>query len=107
MPTRAASTISSARAQARRRASGAAGDGVIAYRIAASETEDSTFSERLYRSTKSYADRLSQDELEAIHVELGVDGYLLEDAEAKKQIIVTGNPGEGKTLLIERLRPQL
>jgi hypothetical protein len=45
--------------------------------------------------------------LEAIHVDLGVDGYLLEEAEAKRQIIVTGNPGDGKTHLIERLRPQL
>ena len=46
---------------------------------------DSTFVERLYRSTKSYADRLSQDEIEAIHVDLGVDGYLLEEAEAKSR----------------------
>ena len=84
-----------------------AGDDISAYRVTASATDDSTFIERLYRSTKSYADRLSQDELEAIHVDLGVDGYLLEEAEAKKQIIVTGNPGDGKTHLIERLRPQL
>lgn len=82
------------------------GDDITAYRVTASG-DDSTFIERLYRSTKSYADRLSQEELEAIHVDLGVDGYLLEEAEAKKQIIITGNPGDGKTHLIERLRPQL
>ncbi len=84
-----------------------AGNDVTAYRVAATADGDSTFVERLYRSTKSYADRLSQDELKAIHVDLGVDGYLLEEAEAKKQIIVTGNPGDGKTHLIERLRLQL
>jgi len=82
------------------------GDDIAAYRVTAT-ADDRTFLERLYRSTKSYADRLSQDELEAIHVDLGVDGYLLEEAEAKKQIIITGNPGDGKTHLIERLRPQL
>lgn len=82
------------------------GDDITPYRVTAS-ADDSTFIERLYRSTNSFADRLSQEELEAIHVDLGVDGYLLEEAEAKKQIIVTGNPGDGKTHLIERLRKQL
>ena len=70
-------------------------------------SDDRTFIERLYRNTKSYADRLNQDELEGIHVDLGVDGYLIEEAGANKQVIVTGNPGDGKTHLIERLRPQL
>ena len=73
----------------------------------AATSDDGTFVERLYRSTKSYADRLNQDELEGIHVDLGVDGYLVEEAGANKQVIVTGNPGDGKTHLIERLRPQL
>ena len=37
----------------------------------------------------------------------GVEGYLVEEAGAGKQVIITGNPGDGKTHLIERLRPQL
>ena len=49
----------------------------------ASSADDSTFIERLYRSTNSYADRLSPDELESIHVDLGVDDYLVEQAEAR------------------------
>lgn len=69
--------------------------------------DDQTFVERLYRSSNSYADRLSQEELDSIHVDLVVDAYLVAQAEAKKQIIVTGNPGDGKTHLIERLRPRL
>jgi hypothetical protein len=68
---------------------------------------DQTFVERLYRSANSYADRLSPDELESIHIDLGVDDHLVAQAEAGKQIIVTGNPGDGKTHLIERLRPRL
>ena len=71
------------------------------------EQGDHTFIERLYRSTNSYADRLTADELESIHVDLGVDNYLVEQAEAGRQIVVTGNPGDGKTHLIERLRPKL
>lgn len=74
---------------------------------ASSQSDDATFVERLYRNSNSFADRLSQDELEAIHVDLGVDGYLLDEASKKKQIVVTGNPGDGKTHLIERLRAQL
>lgn len=68
---------------------------------------DHTFIERLYRSTNSYADRLTAEELESIHVDLGVDDYLVAQAEAGRQIVVTGNPGDGKTHLIERLRPKL
>jgi hypothetical protein len=74
---------------------------------ALSNGNESTFVERLYRSTNSYADRLSEEELKAVHVDLGVDGYLLEEAEARKQIVITGNPGDGKTHLIERLRGKL
>lgn len=74
---------------------------------ASATSDDATFVERLYRSTKSYADRLDQDELNAIHVDLGVEGYLVDEAGAGKQVIITGNPGDGKTHLIERLRPQL
>jgi hypothetical protein len=71
------------------------------------ENSDQTFIEKLYRSSKSYADRLSTEELETIHVDLGVDDHLVAQAEAGRQIVVTGNPGDGKTHLIERLRTQL
>lgn len=66
-----------------------------------------TFVEKLYRSSNSYADRLSAEELEWINIDLGLDDYLLRQAESGKQIIVTGNPGDGKTHLIERLRRTL
>ncbi len=68
---------------------------------------DIEFIERLYRSANSYADRLTGEELGWIHVDLGLDGYLLDQARAGRQIVVTGNPGDGKTHLIERLRPGL
>jgi hypothetical protein len=90
------------------RRAGRVGTGVDTEIIAkAAEQGDQTFIERLYRSTNSYADRLTADELESIHVDLGLDDYLVAQAEAGRQIVVTGNPGDGKTHVIERLRRRL
>lgn len=83
---------------------GTSGQTVVA---SAGDDGDASFIERLYRGTNSYADRLTPEELESIHVDLGVDAYLVALAEAGRQIVVTGNPGDGKTHLIERLRAQL
>lgn len=66
-----------------------------------------SFVEKLYRNANSYADRLSPEELDWIHVDLGVDEFILGEASEAKQIVITGNPGDGKTFAIERLRPQL
>jgi hypothetical protein len=67
----------------------------------------SKFIERLYRSSNSYADRLSAEELEWVDVDLGLNDHIRELVGARHQIIITGNPGDGKTHLIERLRPDL
>lgn len=66
-----------------------------------------SFVERLYRNANSFADRLTQQELEWIHVDLGLDEYILNCARNARQLIITGNPGDGKTFLIQRLREQL
>ncbi|WP_432049461.1 Druantia anti-phage system protein DruA [Verrucosispora sp. NA02020] len=74
---------------------------------AAPIASSSEFIERLYRSSNSYADRLSAEELEWVDVDLGLNEHIRELADAGRQIIITGNPGDGKTHLIERLRPHL
>lgn len=66
-----------------------------------------SFVERLYRNANSYADRLSLDELDWIHIDLGLNDYILESARDGRQLIITGNPGDGKTFLIQRLRERL
>jgi hypothetical protein len=92
----------------RGRRAGRVGTGVDFGAIAQSgDDSEQTFIERLHRSTNSYADRLTGEELESIHVDLGVDDYLVAQSKAGRQIVVTGNPGDGKTHLIERLRPTL
>jgi hypothetical protein len=90
------------------RRTGRVGIGVdLSVVIQPDEDGDHTFIERLYRSANSYADRLTAEELESIHVDLGVDNYLVAQGKAGRQIVVTGNPGDGKTHLIERIRQQL
>jgi hypothetical protein len=65
------------------------------------------FIERLYRSTNSYADRLSDEDLRRVDVDLGLNEQLLRLADEGQQVIVTGNPGDGKTHLIQSLRSEL
>ena len=65
------------------------------------------FIEKLYRSANSYADRLTPEELDWINVDLGLEDYLVHQVGRGKQVIVTGNPGDGKTHLIERVRTRL
>jgi hypothetical protein len=66
-----------------------------------------SFVEKLYRNANSYADRLTTEELDWIHVDLGLDQYILESAKDRRQVVITGNPGDGKTFVIERLREAL
>lgn len=66
-----------------------------------------SFVERLYRNRNSYADKLNADELEWIHIDMGLDDFILDGAKNGHQIIITGNPGDGKTFLIQRLRERL
>jgi hypothetical protein len=72
-----------------------------------SSTGPISFVERLYRNANSYADRLTNEELESIHVDLGLDDYIIQSAREGWQLIITGNPGDGKTFLIQRLKERL
>lgn len=69
--------------------------------------ESISFVEKLYRHSNSFADRLSDEELDWIHVDLGLDDFILDAVDDGRQIIITGNPGDGKTFIIQRLRAVL
>lgn len=83
------------------------GSGAFSLLEVRNSTGPISFVEKLYRNTHSYADRLTNDQLESIHVDLGLDDYIIESAREGRQLIITGNPGDGKTFLIQRLRSRL
>ncbi|WHY20110.1 hypothetical protein QNH28_03555 [Paenibacillus sp. G2S3] len=64
---------------------------------------DLDFIAKLYNNRNSYADVFTDDELRALHVESGIESLLVKYIEQKKQIYLTGNPGDGKTHLIKSL----
>jgi hypothetical protein len=65
------------------------------------------FIQQLYNHRSCYADRLTPEQLDAIHVRTPLEDFILGAMKAGKDVILTGNPGDGKTHLIMRLLPQL
>src|SRR5262249_17236011 len=51
-----------------------------------------------------YADRLTVEQIEAIHVPTRLEDSLRKWLQAKKDIVLLGNPGDGKTHLLRRLQ---
>ena len=65
------------------------------------------FVQGLYRKDKAYADRLSREEIDAIHIPFSLDTLIPQWARENKHIVITGNPGDGKTHLIEKLKDDI
>ena len=65
------------------------------------------FIQRLYNHRSCYADRLTGEQMAAIHVETPLEGFILDTLKRGRDIVLTGNPGDGKTHLIMRLMPSL
>jgi hypothetical protein len=61
----------------------------------------------LYRGSSAYADRMDIENLRKIHVETNLDKEILKSIESGKSVVLTGNPGDGKTHLIRILEPKL
>lgn len=51
-----------------------------------------------------FAEKLTEEQRREIHITTRLDGYL-EDALDDKQIVLTGNPGDGKTQYILQMEP--
>jgi len=63
------------------------------------------FVRTLYNNAKSYAEHLSGPQIEAIHVPMNdLEDFLVRTIESRKSVMLTGNPGDGKTYLIKRIR---
>ncbi len=60
-----------------------------------------------YRGSSAYADHISAELLSVIHLETKLDNAIIESAMAGKDIVLTGNPGDGKTHIIRLLKKKL
>ncbi|MDO8655513.1 MAG: DUF4338 domain-containing protein [bacterium] len=61
----------------------------------------------LHKGTSAYADLTDQAFLEAMHVPTELDNVIVECVAAGSDVILTGNPGDGKTHLLRVLEPRL
>lgn len=60
-----------------------------------------------YRGSSAYADHISPELLSVIHLETKLDDAIMQAALAGKDIVLTGNPGDGKTHIIRLLKDKL
>ncbi len=60
-----------------------------------------------YRGTSAYADHVDEELLSYIHLTTKLDTAILKAAGEGKDIVLTGNPGDGKTHIIRMLRSKL
>ena len=60
-----------------------------------------------YRGSSAYADHIASELLSVIHLETKLDTAIMDAALGGKDIVLTGNPGDGKTHVIRLLRDKL
>src|SRR5260221_4273462 len=65
------------------------------------------FLSSLYNRNSCYADRLTPEEIDAINVPTVLEETVRKWLVAKKDVVLLGNPGDGKTHLFSRLRDVL
>jgi len=65
------------------------------------------FLQALYRSTKTCADHLRSEELRLLHVDTAVERFVASKLADDWVVLVTGNPGDGKSHLLLAVRERL
>lgn len=60
-----------------------------------------------YRGTSAYADHIDTELLSYIHLRTKLDDAIITAAKKGQDIVLTGNPGDGKTHIIRMLKSQL
>lgn len=60
-----------------------------------------------YRGTSAYADHVDTELLSYIHLRTRLDSAVVDAVKAGKDVVLTGNPGDGKTHIIRVLKEQL
>jgi hypothetical protein len=61
----------------------------------------------LYRGRTGYADDVPLDDLCRLHVRTRLDDVITEHIRARRSVVLTGNPGDGKTHLLRILEPEI
>lgn len=75
--------------------------------VATTELNGIDFIRDFYRGLSAYSDYVKPELLKDIHLETKLDAAILEAARDGKDIVLTGNPGDGKTHIIRMLKEQL
>lgn len=60
-----------------------------------------------YRGTSAYADHVDENLLSYIHLKTKLDDAIIKAVKFGKDIVLTGNPGDGKTHIIRMLKTKL
>ncbi len=60
-----------------------------------------------YRGSSGYADHIDSDLLSSIHLKTKLDDAIVNDVRSGKNVILTGNAGDGKTHIIRKLESEL
>lgn len=60
-----------------------------------------------YRGSSAYADYIASELLSVIHLETKLDNAIMDTVLGGKDIVLTGNPGDGKTHVIRLLKDKL
>ncbi|MGB3221145.1 MAG: Druantia anti-phage system protein DruA, partial [Anaerolineae bacterium] len=61
----------------------------------------------LYRGATGYADDVPLDDLRRLHVRTRLDDVIAEHIRARRSVVLTGNPGDGKTHLLRILESEI
>lgn len=75
--------------------------------VVAAELEGIDFIRDFYRGSSAYSDHVKPEILTEIHLKTKLDKAILDAAMSGKDIVLTGNPGDGKTHIIRMLKEEL
>lgn len=65
------------------------------------------FIKKLYNGKNCYSDHMSEEQLELLHLKSEVEKIIVERVNDNKIVFLTGNPGDGKTFIIQAIKDQI
>ena len=66
-----------------------------------------SFIRNFYRGNSAFADYLDEKYLRFIHIKTKLDDTIIDNLKGGNDVVLTGNPGDGKTHIIRMLRPKI